>query len=350
MNSSNSNMDASMLLPHEQDQEATTQLLEAKEQRACIKLNNVSVDHILQGRYESAISILLHVLRIMKCSIRRRRLSSTSPSSSSSSSNRGSSCSSAPSSSAAAAVATTAGQTTTPRSNCNSSERVPGFYYPASPFCDASSDGHYDYVFRYPIAIPDNDEGRITMVKANAIAIVYNLALAFHLRLVRGTTSASAFAGSAITKTDVHHTISLYQLCHRMLVTSSSSSSSSTKSNGNSNDGTATNMDVDGDNDDEDDDGVLVECEASLFMALANNLGVLYGTLGDHDRSQSFFQYLLSTQMYVVTTNRHCCATTTTTNGSSFTESTAMSSSCMMDDFWHNTSRLVLADGSAPAA
>ena len=87
-------------------------------------------------------------------------------------------------------------------------------------------------------------------------------------------------------------------------------------------------------------------------MALANNLGVLYAKLGDHERSQSYFQYLLSTQMYVVTTNRNCCTistTTPTTSGSSIaTESSTLN--MMMDDFWHNTSRLVLADGSAPAA
>ena len=161
---------------------STQELL--SEQGDVIKMNNIGVGYIIQGRYNKAISILLKVLGIVRTSLEKV------PSSRPRNHDR-----------VAWSSTTDAG---------SRYESVPGFCYPSSPSTTTALPLHHQsetlghYVFSYPIAIPEDVVDQKLMIKANSISIMYNLALAFHLR--------------GKTKEELTKAISLYQLCHRMLV------------------------------------------------------------------------------------------------------------------------------------
>ena len=195
----------------------------------------------------------------------------------------------------------------------STSERVPGFTSPrGEQVCTAEDvSSRMGYVFCRPIAFPEetiknatigSDSTRSTIViKVNSIVIMYNLALAFQLL--------------AASDKELQKAIKLYHLCHRMLVTSNCQD---------------------------------IQYEPSLIMALANNLGVLYAAVGDTSRSQSFFQHLLSTQMFVLSNSRCLVSATTNTNLNEVDFKTATTT--YLDAFWNNTLQFVLQDHTAPVA
>ena len=184
------------------------------------------------------------------------------------------------------------------------------------------------YVHRYPIELPttekDGDEQHpiSLMVTVQCMTILFNLALAFHLRGMRTpSTTTSSSNHQMQNPIDEHqrerefavqNAIELYELCYEMMGSE--------------------NMNP----------GIY------FLMNLANNLGHCHGMLHVHDKSKKCFEHLLSMQMYMIDTIGF---TTNGTNNSGLqasAEDNVMTTA--LERFFQNTSNLILNDCCASAA
>lgn len=180
------------------------------------------------------------------------------------------------------------------------------------------------YVHRYPIELPtmekDGEEHPISlMVTVQCMTILFNLALAFHLRGMRPSTPTTMSSNQLHPIVDeqqerefaLRNAIELYELCYEMMGSE--------------------NMNP----------GLY------FLMNLANNLGHCHGLLNIHDKSKKCFEHLLSMQMYMIDTIGFN-ANGNNVQASSSNESTVMTTA--IESFFQNTSNLILNDCCASAA
>ena len=284
-----------------------------EEQNSCIVLNNQSAECIVNGEYDKGINALLKVLALMRNSIARQNQSPTEAHSYG-------------------------------RCNDYTSARVPEFWYGSQCSSVASfpsstttaSSSHINgggYVFQHPILI----RNYVTVVNratstVNAIAIMYNLALALHLKGTACTGTAAA-AGDHPNNKHLERATALYRLCYNMLVMHHNQCD-----NGKT---------------------ITIDFDPCFLMAISNNLGMICTVCGMKDKANTFFQHLLSTQMYCYIVALDESQSSTTFSSSARDEIEGNSSAgnnrsrdigTHLDGFWSNTLELVLGSSSAPAA
>ena len=308
-------------------------------------MNNIGVTYLVNGKYDVAISMLLQVLSMMKQSLKhvnRKNKNQVVPTSASAPTSPTATTSDSSSRAATAtASATTTSSTRSASSPKSPSEMdideaendedddddecyfdcVPDFWYP-SPCTSSEQQPQQQengmlYMFRHPILLPYdriNNKSKKRLLRestmaVNCIAIMYNLALAFHLR-------GSSSGGGGTTTADA---------APAGVVALPTTTTTTTVGNSNNNDH-ITNIIMDAVNDDDTKESDLfkakslyelshqmlqvtdkVDCLPSFVMAISNNMGILHYREGDYAKAQSFFQHLLSTQMFVAVNNVSSC-------------------------------------------
>ena len=163
-----------------------------------------------------------------------------------------------------------------------------------------SMSGH---VHQSPIELPMDDE--IAMVTSvQSVAVLFNLAMAFHLLGMQQLQQQQGQQANAATT--IQNAIHVYELCYEMMGSE--------------------------------------EMNVGLYflMCLANNLGHCHALLGDEEKAQKCFEHLLSMQMYLMD------AEATSGGGENKNVGDQLVSSC--EGFLQNTSHLILSDCCASAA
>ena len=158
----------------------------------------------------------------------------------------------------------------------------------------SSSSQPLGYVYRSPIALPTNDL-TATFVNVQCVTIMFNLALAFHLRGIQKNENTVEEQEWAL-----QNAVSMYELCYEMMGTE------------------------------------LINPGLFFMMTITNNLGHAHATLHIYDKAQKCFEHLLSMQMYLM--------------DSIDNKDEVMADEQPFEGFMQNTSLLILSDCCASAA
>ena len=313
--------------------------------RTVITLNNDGVNHLVRGNYDGAILTIRNALGVIRNTI------ITDPS-----------CSSATTRTTTTSGGSGGNTNPVMRSSSLSPARVPDFWYNV-PHSSRKHQSCKGYVFSYPIRLQevhDVQPQTSATVTATTIAIMYNLALSFHLMGRRRRDESERFE-------HYDRAITLYKLCYNMLLI---------------------NHHLDGGSNNGDQRPITIDFDPCFLMAVSNNLGVIYKERGETKVATTYFQHLLSTQMYCHinilcnNNNSNGVVPDSTSSGSPDNRGTATieiddnddssegdysvgdddnshsqeESNTMLlqqqviDDFWSNTLDLVLLPGTAAAA
>ena len=120
------------------------------------------------------------------------------------------------------------------------------------------------FLYQEPIELPMDNE-MSTLLNVQCVTVMFNLAMAFHLRALAATGSNDNVHQQLQQQQHfLHNAIQMYELCYEMMSTDESFNP-----------------------------GLY------FIMCLANNLGCAHMTLGNYAKSHSCFEHLLSMQMYV---------------------------------------------------
>jgi hypothetical protein len=159
---------------------------------------------------------------------------------------------------------------------------------------DSNPSSFFGFVYPMPIEIPTEME---MPIQAYSIAVMFNLAIAFHLKGLRHHLQSEQ---DYIATLDSARR--LYELCYEMMMHE------------------------------------RINPGLEFVMAIANNLGHLQNVLQAYDKARVCFEHLLSIQMLVLESNGGGC-----TSEDEFTRAT-------WAGFCHNTSQLILSNCCASAA
>ena len=167
------------------------------------------------------------------------------------------------------------------------------------------------YIYKHLIRIPTdlNDtlysSGDLSQIaKEHCAAILFNLAVSHHLRGMYEMKSQ-----------DLRKAVAFYELCQKVLVRK------------------------------------RINCGHRIYMAIANNMGIIYTILEGETQAKPFFERLLSIQMLMIQFGNYFDTTTTEDEESMSNSNSSSSSSSADGGFLYNTSRLlILHDCAAPAA
>ena len=167
---------------------------------------------------------------------------------------------------------------------------------------------HGYYIYKNLIKLPTDDEQHQQLLsnhKEHCAAILFNLAVAHHLRgmLYNGTASHRQ------QQQDLRKSVAFYELCQKVLIKK------------------------------------RIQCGHCIYMAIANNLGIVYTILEGATQAKPFFERLLSIQMLMIEFSKNQLFESSECTSSSSNSNKADSG------FLYNTSRiLILHDCVAAAA